>query len=433
MSPKKFRKARERHHPNAEDNYNPPTSPSSSSSLRYYHVTVEDRPYYPFLEASADDTESIKEVTARILGLSQCAKESLFVSPVLGGNTNTLFCVSSIQSPLENIPESVLVRLFGAHGLIDRDVETSTYAALSQQGLALAYFGRFANGRLEEWSDWKPLTEADMAKPDISSYIAVQLARLHCCFRIPSHLLEYHNPNSIPTMWKQLHEWLTSVQVASFRSDYDTERAQSLQLDTLDQELTWLKECVISPTAKVGFCHNDVLASNILCSVPLQLIDFEYGGINYLAYDIANHFNEFAGGTAKDDRSTPDYSRMPTVSMQRHFCAAYLQECLSHDYNDEQHNHSKHLSSRDFATQLNELMEQVQGFLLANHLVWGLWGIHQAAASHNHDTKSERDDNENFDYLHYGSCRIRRYRQLKEEWLMQKSQYNASKEEDLPN
>ena len=26
------------------------------------------------------------------------------------------------------------------------------------------------------------------------------------------------------------------------------------------------------------------------------MIDFEYGGPNYLAYDIANHFCEFAGG-----------------------------------------------------------------------------------------------------------------------------------------
>lgn len=27
----------------------------------------------------------------------------------------------------------------------------------------------------------------------------------------------------------------------------------------------------------------------------VQFIDYEYSGYNYLAYDIGNHFNEFAG------------------------------------------------------------------------------------------------------------------------------------------
>ena len=36
--------------------------------------------------------------------------------------------------------------------------------------------------------------------------------------------------------------------------------------------------------------------NNILCnSDDVGIIDFEYGGPNYLAYDIANHFNEYAG------------------------------------------------------------------------------------------------------------------------------------------
>lgn len=31
----------------------------------------------------------------------------------------------------------------------------------------------------------------------------------------------------------------------------------------------------------------------------VQFIDYEYSGYNYLAYDIGNHFNEFAGGVLK--------------------------------------------------------------------------------------------------------------------------------------
>ena len=37
------------------------------------------------------------------------------------------------------------------------------------------------------------------------------------------------------------------------------------------------------------------------------MIDFEYGGPNYLAYDIANHFCEFAGGRNLLNVLTPKY------------------------------------------------------------------------------------------------------------------------------
>jgi ethanolamine kinase len=387
MSPRAFIKARKKASP--ED--------------RYHHTTVEERPYFPFLAADPSNLDTIKDVTAHILGLSKNCSHNLVVSVVNGGNTNQLYCVSSIQASNGNpvLPESVLVRIFGAQGLIDRDVETSTYAALSKQGLALAYFGRFANGRIEEWSDWKPLTENDMAKPDISSYIAMQLCRLHCQFIIPKHLLEYHNPQGTPTMWTQLNDWLMSARTATFRNDKDAKQAKALQLDNLVYELEWLRQDIISPTAKVGFCHNDLLASNILSSVPLQLIDFEYGGINYLSYDIANHFNEFAGGTAPEDNSTPDYNKFPDNAFQRNFCRAYLEECSTC---------SKQLATdKELEQQTDILMEEVQGFILANHLVWGLWGVVQSLIA---------TDENGFDYMHYGSCRINRYFELKQEILM---------------
>ena len=45
--------------------------------------------------------------------------------PVKGGVTNTLYRVGDGRT-------SVLVRVFGAEGLIDRDLETETFAALAE-------------------------------------------------------------------------------------------------------------------------------------------------------------------------------------------------------------------------------------------------------------------------------------------------------------
>ena len=163
-------------------------------------------------------------------------------------------------------------------------------------------------------------------------------------------------------------------------------------------------------TAGIGFCHNDLLASNIMMLTKsqdpcesdekqplllegLRFVDFEYGGINYYAYDIANHFNEYAGGTAAEDNSTPDYGRCPSDQEQKAFLQAYADE----------YNTSK--ASRVNGSNVNtitaeELGAMVDGFSLANHLVWGLWGILQAATEGGED---------GLDYLHYAKCRFDRY------------------------
>ncbi len=55
-------------------------------------------------------------------------------------------------------------------------------------------------------------------------------------------------------------------------------------------------------------------------SKEIKFIDYEYSCINYQAYDIANHFNEFAGVDA------PDYSFFPNKDYQMNWLSIYLNE-----------------------------------------------------------------------------------------------------------
>lgn len=46
------------------------------------------------------------------------------------------------------------------------------------------------------------------------------------------------------------------------------------------------------------FCHNDLLLANVVVNDSgddVTFIDYEYAADSYQAYDIANHFNEYAG------------------------------------------------------------------------------------------------------------------------------------------
>lgn len=55
----------------------------------------------------------------------------------------------------------------------------------------------------------------------------------------------------------------------------------------------------------------------------MRVIDFEYAGPNHLAYDIGNHFCEFAG------IENVDYNQYPDEDLQKKWLRNYLQEAAS--------------------------------------------------------------------------------------------------------
>ena len=88
-------------------------------------------------------------------------------------------------------------------------------------------------------------------------------------------------------------------------------------MEAVKGEVSWLQGVISSCQSPIVFCHNDTLIANFIydkttggCGLvgvvysiilhlhlagDVQMVDYEYGGPNYLAFDIANHFCEFAG------------------------------------------------------------------------------------------------------------------------------------------
>ena len=296
------------------------TSPDENNKKAEDYVTIIDGyPYMPFLKLDPNDTASIQEVAAKILSLATSSSSTtteeddeddeerttitttnidpntLSVDVVIGGITNKLFKVSGIKhKPPGSNPDndSVLIRVFGGHGLIDRDVETSTHAALAKTHIAVPYLGRFENGRIEDWCEnMPPLSSTQLADVTVSTQIALSLANLHSKFQVPWELQPYHDPNQTPTLWSQLESWWnqaieSTTTTTNGHSSALIQSLQELELERFSTEVFWLRETVIATEhAKVGFCHNDLLAANILyCpdTETIQLVDFEYGGINYM-------------------------------------------------------------------------------------------------------------------------------------------------------
>lgn len=69
-------------------------------------------------------------------------------------------------------------------------------------------------------------------------------------------------------------------------------------LGKLRNEFDQLYQHLQSLDSPVVFAHNDLLLGNIIYSSTancVTFIDYEYAAFNYQAFDIGNHFAEFAG------------------------------------------------------------------------------------------------------------------------------------------
>jgi ethanolamine kinase len=378
---------------------------------------LNDRPYLPASHVDVGCNDSVKRVASQImlhpvnhrtgLLLFDVPNEDewwrqLSVTRVSGGTTNTLFRVSGWAAALGAVSKndddgditswtlSVVVRVFGAEGMIDRDIENATYAALAESKIAPPYFGRFANGRIEGWMDgFRHLEVNEMSIPSIAVGTAAALAKMHAQFHVPDNLQDYY-PLDKPSLWTQLEDWINKAISSTFKTDHDTKRAEALHLAAIGEEINWLMTAIPSD-AIVVFCHNDLLSANILCDLSgtIQLIDFEYGGANYRSFDIANHFCEYAGGPPVDPN--PKYECLPDETAQRIFMQSYLGTACGKLPDDEA---------------VDKMLLEVKGFMLASHLYWGVWAANQAAT----------EGCENFDYMLYSLNRFKQYWSAKGEW-----------------
>lgn len=68
--------------------------------------------------------------------------------------------------------------------------------------------------------------------------------------------------------------------------------------EKLQEEINDMKARLINTKNPVVFAHNDLLLGNVIYTESnnsVTFIDYEYAAFNYQAFDIGNHFAEFAG------------------------------------------------------------------------------------------------------------------------------------------
>ncbi|OXB53493.1 hypothetical protein ASZ78_011155, partial [Callipepla squamata] len=243
----------------------------------------------------------------------------------------------------------VLVRIYGnkTELLVDRDEEVKSFRVLQAHGCAPQLYCTFNNGLCYEFMQGEALDPEHVCNPDIFRLIARQLAKIHT--------IHAHNgwiPKS--NLWLKMGKYFSLIPT-EFADEEVNKRPFNFPLPTRFscEELATLH-------SHVG---------------DVQFIDYEYSGYNYLAYDIGNHFNEFADTLrfffSPVGVNEVDYSLYPNRKLQEQWLRSYLEAYKEY---------------KGFGTEVSEkevevLYVQVNQFALASHFFWGLWALIQAKYS----------------------------------------------------
>eukprot|EP00002_Diphylleia_rotans_P010660 TRINITY_DN211_c0_g1_i1.p1 TRINITY_DN211_c0_g1~~TRINITY_DN211_c0_g1_i1.p1 ORF type:complete len:360 (+),score=68.47 TRINITY_DN211_c0_g1_i1:48-1127(+) len=310
---------------------------------------------------------------------SSLSREEIEVELMSGGTTN--LAVAKVSAKIKGQESIVVIRVFGINTelLIDRIAETKVIEILGNKSrISFQIYGRFANGRVEEFMPGKALVYTDLTC-QLYPYIAAKVAAVHQ-LDVPI--------SKEPAFWNVVEKWLKEASAKLVELDCPEKAAQlrSFNLPKIEEEINLIRRHIDQLAPPVTFGHNDLTPPNIIWdeeTESIALVDYEYAGYNFRGFDIGNFFTEHAGLHC-------DWTLYPKEDARLIFITAYLSA----------------LGDEPTEDQIRSLHREACSFSLASHLYWGLWGIVQA--------KNSMVD---FDYLAYSRGRFDGYWLMKDEFL----------------
>ncbi|XP_043240299.1 ethanolamine kinase 1-like isoform X1 [Amphibalanus amphitrite] len=313
------------------------------------------------------------------------------------GLTNTLVscCHAGDQE------STLLFRLYGdgTDRFIDRDAEKRNMQMMHRAGCARPLVATFSNGIVYGFEPGHTVTKLSVRAPDVFAMVAAALARVHRITPLGPDAGDGSNPCR-SCLWASLDKMMvlapTQFDDPRQQKRFVSELRSAAQLRT---ELRQLREELEELGSPLVFCHNDLLLDNIIVAAGgrgVKFIDFEYGGVNHQAFDIGNHFNEFAG------TEDVDYSLFPDREFQLRWLRCYLATYLSLKPGESPQPNGQTVEPTDL--QVETLYVQANKFSLLSHFYWGVWALVQT-----------RFSNIDFDYLEYAITRFSEYDRRREQ------------------
>lgn len=355
---------------------------------------------WQYLAVRLDPASYLEDLKAKVLPYTHPGWEPslLEASPMELGTTNSVILLKQRE-------ERAILRINGrgSEKLVNREREVEVMVALGQAGLCSPIYCQLENGLLYGYAPGRPLTLEDMRDEGLMRKVAASLARLHMV-KLPPSL-----GHTEILLWDKYNCWLEGLPRELDSNPDFSSRIGSLQ--SLKTESQWLRKQMAEVTSPIVFCHSDLNKPNVIydeATGTLMLVDFEYAGPNYLAFDLANWLCE----------TEIELEHYPSDSYCRQWLRMYLEEAaklrrasnmMGTSKTTEKQARMEEKPTEDLkesvsqeevaqfevdSRELDSLQHEVSLFSLASHLLWCVWALHQAMHS-----------SLDFDFMNYASLR----------------------------
>ena len=286
------------------------------------------------------------------------------------GITNKIICATNLKNNFK-----VVLRTYGAFTeyIIDRDNEL----LVMNNSPKIKIYGTFLNGLIYSYIEGRTISIGDLI--DIKTFNQTAKA-------IAGHHKLSPPIKKVPILFITLRKWISNVPL-----EYIEPEKKAYDINSIKKELVFMEEN-LKNRSDVVFCHNDLLLKNFIKNdKSVELIDYEYSGYSYRAFDLANHFNEWCGFELV-------WENFPSEDTQRRFLKEYLKEFYDNKKKES-----------DLEKEIDKMIEDIKWFDLASNFYWGTWALIQAALS-----------SIDFNYCDYGRLRFKRYFELKKKLTEEK-------------
>lgn len=402
-------------------------------------IEVNDKDI-PTVSATLDNSLPLDFFKLDILALTKALRLSkwhkktldiakLKVERISGALTNSIY---RVQYEDENIKiPSLLLRIYGKNvdEIIDRDLELEILIKLSAKGIGPKLLGVFANGRFEQFLDGHiTLTKEQIRNEVISQMLGRRMKDLH--YKVS---LEYKDfKDNMPMCWKLIRKWF-KIYEQDLRGNFLNNGVKDEDMFLMDYDLfkekvfgyqDWLfgKYNTNGFAANFKFCHNDTQYGNLLLNknfkhedvilkdkpagsasikdsdgnsisslihstsnkkdTDLVVIDFEYGGPNFPAFDLANHFLEWMANY--HDVKKPYYlneRNFPNKIQQLNLLKAYVEYDFEFPSSnlilDKQLKMNNIKATELIEFEIKKLYNECILWRASVQIYWSIWGLIQ--------------------------------------------------------
>lgn len=279
-----------------------------------------------------------------------------------------------------------------AESLVDMEQESIWAKFLAEQGVGPIIVKSEPIGRIEEYLvNIKSVSGAMMHDAGVVKMVVDAIAKFHS---LP--IDQWRAPENV-ILWRRMDAWREKVDFAMQQPELAADAELMQMLVEADAMFAGRKRFVqdrlqiARHAAHISLCHNDLQHGNVLIQDAkidgesrevVRIVDYDYVGINYAAFDLANYFCEwgFDYNGPVEESWRMNRSLYPSRATQTEVLMYYLE---------------RHFGMTSFGTGvIDEWLSMIDLMVPLVNLGWGYWLIVKSASEF--DTPPETVS---FDYL----------------------------------